>query len=182
MLNLARYPREGLLGLYEVTLDELQGIRGIGEVKAVKLKSLAELSMRMSAAKAAEGINFTSSGQVAAYFMEKLRHRETECVILVCMDAKGQMICERKLSEGSVNMSLISSREIFLTALESRAVSIILVHNHPSGDPNPSEADKGLTSQVRDAGEQMGIPLLDHIVIGDNRYVSFREADWFYRI
>ena len=114
--------------------------------------------------------------------MEKLRHRETECVILVCMDAKGQMICERKLSEGSVNMSLISSREIFLTALESRAVSIILVHNHPSGDPNPSEADKGLTSQVRDAGEQMGIPLLDHIVIGDNRYVSFREADWFYRI
>ena len=79
-------------------------------------------------------------------------------------------------------MSLISSREIFLTALESRAVSIILVHNHPSGDPNPSEADKGLTSQVRDAGEQMGIPLLDHIVIGDNRYVSFREADWFYRI
>ncbi len=180
VLSLARYPKEGLLGLYEVTLDELQGINGIGEVKAVKLKCLAELSMRMSTAKAAQGMNFTSSGQVAAYFMEKLRHRETECVILVCMDAKGQMICERKLSEGSVNMSLISPREIFLAALENRAVNIILVHNHPSGDPSPSKADKVLTFQVRDSGEQIGIPLLDHVVIGDNRYVSFKEANWFY--
>ncbi|HBA51051.1 MAG TPA: hypothetical protein DCZ91_25275 [Lachnospiraceae bacterium] len=180
VLSLARYPKEGLLGLYDVTLDELQGISGIGEVKAVKLKCLTELSMRMSAARAAEGINFTSSGQVAAYFMEKLRHRETECVILVCMDAKGQMICERKLSEGSVNMSLISPREIFLAALENKAVNIILVHNHPSGDPNPSKADKVLTFQVRNSGEQIGIPLLDHVVIGDNRYVSFKEADWFY--
>lgn len=180
VLSLARYPKEGLLGLYDATLDELQGIRGIGEVKAVKLKCLAELSMRMSMAKASEGLNFTSSGQVAAYFMEKLRHRETECVILVCLDAKGQMICERKLSEGSVNMSLISPREIFLAALESRAVNILLVHNHPSGDPTPSNADIALTDNVREAGNQMGIPLLDHIVIGDNRYVSFKEADWFY--
>lgn len=179
VLGLARYPREGLLGLYEVTLEELQRIRGIGQVKAVKLKCLAELSMRMSAARAREGINFTTSGQVAAYFMEKLRHRDTECVILVCLDAKGQMICEKKLSEGSVNMSLISPREIFLTALENRAVSILLVHNHPSGDPAPSGADRDLTCNVREAGESMGIPLLDHIVIGDNLYVSFREAEWF---
>lgn len=179
VLGLARYPKEGLLGLYDATLDELQSIHGIGEVKAVKLKCLAELSMRMSMAKASEGISFTSSGQVAAYFMEKLRHRETECVILVCLDAKGQMICERKLSEGSVNMSLISPREIFLAALESRAVNILLVHNHPSGDPMPSNADIGLTGNVREAGNQMGIPLLDHIIIGDNRYVSFKEAEWF---
>lgn len=179
VLSLAKYPKEGLLGLYDVTVDELQGISGIGEVKAVKLKCLTELSMRMSAARASVGLNFTSSGQVAAYFMEKLRHRETECVIVVCTDAKGQMICERKLSEGSVNMSLISPREIFLAALESRAVHILLVHNHPSGDPRPSEADRELTYHVREAGEQIGIPLLDHIVIGDNRYVSFREADWF---
>lgn len=179
VLGLARYPKEGLLGLYDVTLDELQSISGIGEVKAVRLKCLAELSMRMSMAKAKCGLNFTSSGQVAAYFMEKLRHRETECVILVCLDAKGQMICERRLSEGSVNMSLISSREIFLAALESRAVNILLVHNHPSGDPTPSRADKELTENVRESGEKMGIPLLDHIVIGDNRYVSFKEAAWF---
>ena len=77
-------------------------------------------------------------------------------------------------------MSLISPREIFLAALENRAVNIILVHNHPSGDPSPSKADKVLTFQVRDSGEQIGIPLLDHVVIGDNRYVSFKEANWFY--
>lgn len=179
VLGLARYPKEGLLGLYDVTLEELQGISGIGQVKAVKLKCLAELSMRMSTARAREGISFTTSGQVAAYFMERLRHRTTECVILVCLDAKGQLICEKKLSEGSINMSLISPREIFLTALEKRAVNILLVHNHPSGDPTPSRSDKELTYSVREAGESMGIPLIDHIVIGDNRYVSFKEAEWF---
>ena len=179
VLNLARYPKEGLLGLYDVTLDELQSISGIGIVKAVKLKCLAELSMRISMARAREGLNFTSSRQVASYFMEKLRHRETECVILVCLDTKGQMICERKLSEGSVNMSLISPREIFLAALENRAVNILLVHNHPSGDPTPSKSDIKLTCNVKTVGDQMGIPLLDHVVIGDNRYVSFKEAGWF---
>lgn len=179
VMSLARYPKEGLLGLYDVTLDELKSIKGIGDVKAVRLKCLTELSMRMSAAKAREGLNFTSSGQVAAYFMEKLRHRDTECVMLACVDAKGQMICERKLSEGSVNMSLISPREIFLAALESRAVNILLVHNHPSGDPTPSASDRELTDNVRETGERMGIRLLDHVIIGDNCYVSFKEKAWF---
>ena len=179
VMSLARYPKEGLLGLYDVTLEELMSIRGIGEVKAVRLKCLTELSMRMSMAKAREGLNLTSSGQVAAYFMEKLRHRETECVVLACVDAKGQLICERKLSEGSVNMSLISPREIFLAALESRAVNIVLVHNHPSGDPTPSLADRVLTGNVRETGERIGIRLLDHVIIGDNCYVSFKERAWF---
>ncbi|MCI8529176.1 MAG: DNA repair protein RadC [Lachnospiraceae bacterium] len=179
VLCLARYPKEGLLGLYDVTLEELKSIGGIGEVKAVKLKSLTELSMRLSTARAKEGLSFQCSGQVAAYFMERLRHRDTECVVLVCLDAKGQVICEKKMSEGSVTMSLISPREIFLTALENRAVTILLVHNHPSGDPTPSKSDKELTDNVRDAGNQMGIPLLDHIIIGDQSYVSFKEASWF---
>lgn len=179
VMSLARYPKEGLLGLYDVTLDELMRIRGIGEVKAVRLKCLTELSMRMSMAKAREGLNLTSSGQVAAYFMEKLRHRETECVVVACVDAKGQLICERKLSEGSVNMSLISPREIFLAALESRAVNIVLVHNHPSGDPTPSLSDRELTRNVWETGERMGIRLLDHVIIGDNCYVSFKEHAWF---
>ena len=69
--------------------------------------------------------------------------------------------------------------EAFLAALENRAVNILLVHNHPSGDPSPSNADKALTDQVRKSGEQLGIPLLDHVVIGDNRYVSFKEEEWF---
>lgn len=178
VLKRARYPKEGLLGLYDMTLEELQEINGIGLVKAVKLKCLTELSGRFSTARAKEGIRFTSSGQVAAYFMEKLRHRQTECVILVCLDAKGQLLAERKISEGSVRMSLISPREIFLTALECRAVNLLLVHNHPSGDPHPSGADKELTDNVRETGDKMDLPLLDHIIIGDNSYFSFKEADW----
>lgn len=176
VLSLAKYPKEGLLGLYDISLKELQTIKGIGEVKAVKLKCLTELTMRMSAATAKKGDCFSSSGQVADYFMEKLRHKKTECVILVCLDAKTQMISEQKLSEGSVRMSLISPREIFLTALQYNAVNILLVHNHPSGDPTPSQADRELTANVKELGDKMDIRLLDHIIIGDNRYTSFKEA------
>lgn len=179
VLQLTKYPRSGLLGLYHVTLEELQSVKGIGEVKAVKLKCLAELSMRMSVARAEEGLNFNSSSQVAAYFMERLRHRTTECVILVCLDAKGQMLSEKKLSEGSVRMALITPREIFLNALEEKAVNILLVHNHPSGDPTPGREDKRVTADVREMGEKLDIPLLDHVVIGDNQYVSFKEQAWF---
>lgn len=175
VLELAKYPREGLLGLYDVTLEELMGIKGIGMVKAIKLKSLTELSMRISRASASIGLCFTNPDKVAAYFMEKLRHRNTESVILVCLDSKGQLLQEKELSHGSVNMSLISPREIFLEALQCRAVNIILVHNHPSGDPTPSKSDIKLTENVRELGEKMDIVLLDHIIIGDNRYTSFRN-------
>lgn len=179
VLKLARYPKEGLLGLQSLTLEDLEEISGIGEVKAVKLKCLVELCKRMSQAKVSPGKNFTSAGQVAEYFMEELRHRETECVVLVCLDAKGQVLREKKLSEGSVNMSLISPREIFLMALEYKAVNILLVHNHPSGDPTPSRADREITRNVKEMGERIGITLLDHVVIGDNCHVSFREKGWF---
>ncbi len=179
VLRLAKYPREGLLGLHEVSLEELEGIKGIGQVKAVKLKCIAELSVRMSTATASKGVRFTSSRQVAAYFMEKLRHRDTECVLAASLDAKGQLIREKKLSVGSVRSALISPRELFLEALDARAVNMLLVHNHPSGDPTPSRSDMEITSVIREMGEKMDIPLLDHIVIGDNRYVSFRESSWF---
>lgn len=175
VLALAKFPREGLLGLYDVTLEELKGVRGIGDVKAIKLKCLTELSMRISRASARKSMIVQEPGTVAEYFMEQLRHRETECVILVCLDSKGQMISEKKLSEGSVRMSLISPREIFIEALSSRAVNILLVHNHPSGDPTPSRSDRTLTQNVAELGEKLEIPLLDHIIIGDNRYTSFKE-------
>lgn len=175
VLSLAKYPREGLLGLYDVSLEELMNIKGIGIVKAVKLKALTELSMRISCATAKKGLIFTKSGTVAAYYMEKLRHRQTECVLLLCLDSKGQLIQEKKLVDGSVKMALVSPREIFLEALQNRAVNIILLHNHPSGDPMPSAADRELTYNVKELGEKLDIPLLDHIIIGDNRYTSFRE-------
>ena len=147
-------------------------------MKAVKLKCLAELSMRMSRAVAKEGLVFRTPDLVAQYFMEQLRHKDTECVIMVSLDSKGRMISEKKLSEGSVRMSLISPREIFLEALRVRAVNFVLVHNHPSGDPTPSRMDRELTENVCKLGEMMDILLLDHIIIGDNRYASFRQLGY----
>lgn len=178
VLSLAKFPREGLLGLYDVSLEELMEIKGIGFVKAVKLKCLTELSMRISRTNAREGLVFNSPDLVAQYFMESLRHKDTECVILVCLDAKGQMLEEKKLSDGSVRMSLISPRQIFLEALHAKAVNIILVHNHPSGDPTPGRQDKEITRNLCKLGLMMDILLLDHIIIGDNSYASMKELGY----
>lgn len=177
VLALSKTPREGLLGLYDVTLEELMGIKGIGEVKAVMLKCLTELSMRISRAKTGERPVFNSPNLVAQYFMESLRHKETECVLLACLDTKGRLLCEKKLSDGSVRMSFVSPRQVFLEALHVRAVNIILVHNHPSGDPTPSRMDKEITHNLYELGQMMDILLLDHVIIGDNCYYSFKEQD-----
>ena len=161
---------------YSVVLEDLMQIKGIGIVKATKIKCIAELSVRIARAKAKKGIVFRNSAKVADYYMETLRHRSTECVYLLCLDSKGQLIKELKLSDGSVKASLISPREIFLAALNCKAVNLILLHNHPSGDPSPSNSDIEITTQLKNMGEQLEIPLLDHIIIGDKRYTSFKES------
>lgn len=176
VLAITRYPKEGLVGLYDLSLEDLMQIKGIGIVKATKIKCIAELSVRIARAKAKTGIVFRNSAKVADYYMETLRHRSTECVYLLCLDSKGQLIKELKLSDGSVKASLISPREIFLAALNCRAVNLILLHNHPSGDPSPSNSDIEITTQLKNMGEQLEIPLLDHIIIGDKRYTSFKES------
>lgn len=176
VLSAGNYEKMGILGLHSVSLKDLCRIKGIGMVKAVKLKCILELSLRLSRAHAREGLIVRQPETIACYYMEQLRHRKTECVIVACIDGKGELTYDEQISEGSVKMSLISPREIFLMALKHEAVNIILVHNHPSGDPTPSSADEMLTKNVAMAGKQMDIPLLDHIIIGDNCYFSFREA------
>lgn len=177
VLALADPLREGLLGLYDIPLERLQEVNGIGEVKAVKLKCITELSRRIASASAREQICMQKPETVAAYYMEQLRHRKTECVVLASVDARGRLLGDCVMSNGSATMSLISPREIFMEALKRQAVSIILIHNHPSGDPSPSRADAELTGQIAAVGQMLGIPLLDHIIIGDNRYMSFREKE-----
>lgn len=167
--------RKGLLGLYHMSVEQFSGIRGIGPVKAVKLKCITELSRRIASTKAWEEIVFQKSGSVAAYYMEKLRHRGRECVILMLLDSKGHLIREVQLSSGTVRMSLISPRDVFMEALKAEAVQMILIHNHPSGDPSPSREDLRITENLRTLGEQMELPLIDHIIIGDHRYCSFKE-------
>ena len=177
VLSLGAYPRSGLLGLYDIRLEDLKEVRGVGPVKAIKLKALTELSMRMHRACASRGFRANSPESVADYFMEELRHLENETVVLCGLDTKSQLMFHTRISEGSVNTSLISPRTVFIEALSRRAVYIILLHNHPSGDPEPSSADIEFTERVGRIGKMLEIRLLDHIIIGDNIYYSFKEND-----
>lgn len=164
-----------LIGLHQLSLAELKSIPGIGEVKAIKVKALGELAVRMARQSLKESPKFDSPDTLAAYYMEQMRHYTTECVLLVMLDNKGHMLGEHIISKGTVNASLISPREIFIKALKYDASSIILIHNHPSGDPSPSGPDRQITKQVYECGKLMNIPLIDHIIIGDHTYSSFKE-------
>lgn len=167
--------KNGLLGLFHMSLEQFSRIKGIGPVKAVKLKCITELSKRIASTKAWEDLVFQKSGTVAAYFMEKLRHRNKECVIAMLLDSKGHLIKEVELSSGTVKMSLLSPREVFVEVLKAEAVQFILIHNHPSGDPTPSKDDVLITNRIKELSLLMEIPLLDHIIIGDRSYISFKE-------
>lgn len=176
ILALPSVKEEGLNGLYHVTVRELMSIKGIGQVKAVKLKCLAELSIRMSMAHAGKSLQFVNPASVAEYYMEKLRHERKERVLLLLLDNRSCLIEECILSIGTVNASMLSPREVFLAALKAEAVHIMLLHNHPSGDPTPSRQDILVTERIHKIGNMIDIILIDHIVIGDNKYMSFKEA------
>lgn len=173
----AGQPQKGLLGLYHMSIPQLCQIRGVGEVKAVQLKCIAELSRRIAQASGEKTLCFRDAKTIAAYYMEEMRHLEQEHMRLLMLDTKCNLIAQQIISKGSVNCSVISPREIFLLALQHHAVFIILLHNHPSGDPNPSTEDKSFTKRIYLAGELTGIRLLDHIIVGDRRYASFREMN-----
>ena len=169
-------PGEGILGLLHLSLPQLMSVKGIGKVKGVQLMCIGELSRRIWKKKQLERtIRFEEPEQVAAYYREDLRHMEQEQFFLMMFNTRQMLIGERMMSKGTVNASLAGTREIYIEALRYQAVSLILVHNHPSGDPEPSKEDILLTERVRKAGELMGIRLLDHIVIGDSAYVSMKE-------
>ncbi len=176
ILDLPSVKEDGLNGLHHVTLKELMAIGGIGEVKAVKIKCIAELSMRMAMMTAKKELQFLHPSTVADYYMEKLRHELREQVLLLMLDNRNCLIGEELLSIGTVRSSLLSPREVFVTALKSQAVHIMLLHNHPSGEPAPSRMDLDVTEEIRQIGIMIDIPLIDHIIIGDNKYMSFKEA------
>lgn len=173
-----RKGNEGLEGLCTLSYEELTEVPGIGRVKALQIQCIFELAKRMSRSRAAKCLNFTEPGSVADYYMEEYRHREQEHLLLLFLDNKSNLLGEKELFTGTVNASLVSPREIYLEALKFHAVGIILLHNHPSGDPTPSDADRRITRKVWEAGSLLDIPLLDHIVIGDRKYVSFREEGY----
>lgn len=166
---------ESLKGLCSMTMEQLMQIRGIGRVKAMQLKCVCELSRRMTKETAGAVPQFTGPEAIAAYYMEDMRHKSQEELILVMLNGRNRRIGELVISRGTVNGSMITPREIFVEALRYQAVYIVLLHNHPSGDPSPSEEDIILTNRVAESGAMMGIPLLDHIIIGDCCYISLHE-------
>lgn len=165
----------GLLGLHHFTIKELMKIPGIGEVKAVQLLCIAEIAKRISNMQAKVNLSFQNPDSVAAYYMERMRHRETEQLILILLDAKNRMIYEEVISVGILNATLISTREIFIKAFKEEAAYIMILHNHPSGDPTPSRQDQQITNKIKEVSILVDIPLIDHIIIGDNRYISFKQ-------
>ena len=170
-------PGGKLGGLFQMSSRQLEEIKGIGRVKAVQLLCLTEITKRMMSQAVVETqLVCTEPGKVAAYFMPKMKFLEYEQVRLLILNGRNALVEDIVISNGSFNSAMASPREIFYNALKHRAVSIIILHNHPSGDPAPSREDVVLTKRLADTGGIAGIPLLDHIIIGDNRYVSMKES------
>ncbi|MGB8455049.1 MAG: DNA repair protein RadC [Anaerocolumna sp.] len=169
----AGYP--GLIGLNHMNMNELQSIKGIGRVKAIQLLCIAELTKRMAKATNEGRLKMITPEAVAHYYMQDMRHLSRERVLLIMLDSKSKILKDMVISTGTVSSSLLSPREIFLNALKYEAVNVILLHNHPSGDPTPSREDIQITKRMKEAGNLIGIKLMDHIIIGDNKYVSLSE-------
>lgn len=164
-----------LLNLHHLTYEQLTAIKGIGSVKAVQILCLSRIAKRLAKAQAGQRLELSSPSTIAEYFMEEMRHATQEYTKLLLLDTKSRLISQLDVNKGTVNASLISPRELLIEALKRQAVSMILLHNHPSGDPTPSEADISLTKRLVSAGELVGVPLLDHIIIGNNCYMSFMQ-------
>ena len=177
ILSLPKGKQKGLNALHHISLSELMEIPGIGEVKAVKIKCIGELSKRMARERAEDELRFDLPSTVASYFMEELRHEEKEMILLLSLDSRLHLIEKYVLSIGTVNASLLSPREVFVRALKCQASSVILLHNHPSGDATPSREDLLVTGKIKETGELVEIPLIDHIIIGDGCYTRLKEKN-----
>ncbi len=171
---------------------QFEKIKGVGEAKAAQIVAALELGKRLARFHA-ERDKITSPSDVADLMMSKMRYLQKEIVCVLCLDTKGgvttkgitgdlkdelnwgKKLGEATVFEGTLNASVFHPREIFRFAIEEAANSIVLVHNHPSGDPQPSQEDIRATKQLIEAGEKIGIKVLDHIVIGDGIFVSLKE-------
>lgn len=177
------------------TPKQMQKISGIGESRSERLSAAFELGKRLARFHA-ERAKITSPADVADLMMSKLRYLQKEVVVVLCLDTKGgvttegkageaaddlkwgKVLGESQIFEGTLNASVFHPREIFRFAIEQAANSIIMVHNHPSGDPQPSQEDIRATKQLIEAGNAIGIKVLDHIVIGDGIFVSLKEENF----
>ena len=166
----------GLQGLYHMSVKQLMELPGIGKVKAIQLLCIGELSRRIAASAAKKnGLCMSDAATIAEYFMERLRHEEQEHLYSLMLDSRMHYLGEKLIARGTADFAPVSPREIFIEAMRKQARGVVLIHNHPSGDPAPSDCDIEVTERVSISGEMLGIPLEDHIIIGDQDFFSFRE-------
>jgi DNA repair protein RadC len=165
----------GLDGLARARHDDLIVLRGIGSARAAQLLAAVELGRRVVSRGGREKVQVTSPRAVAEFLMPQYGNRPVEQFGIVLLDTKHKVLRTTVLSVGTLDASIVHPREIFREATAGGAAAIVLFHNHPSGDPEPSTEDKQLTERMMAAGLVMGIDVLDHIILGDARYFSFRE-------
>lgn len=166
----------GNLGvLYHLDTESLKAIPGIGRVKALQLLCIAELSKRINKAERARSVSFQCAEDVFLYYKEDIRHLEREVIMAAFLDSRNMLLSEKIIFTGTVHGAYANPREILIEALKARAVSFVLLHNHPSGNAEPSMADMTSTRRLFEAAQTVGITLSDHIIVGGNTYYSFKE-------
>ena len=168
--------RSGLLYLQECSLEELAGVKGVGRAKACQIGAAVELGKRIATMPREERNLIKSTKDVADVFMEKMRYYGKEHFDVLLLDAKGNLMGTENVAVGDISSSIVHPRETFRSAIKRGAFAVILIHNHPSGDPSPSKEDIRVTERLCKAGEILGINVLDHIIIGDGTYISLKGA------
>lgn len=164
----------GLRNIQEASLEELAKQRGIGPAKAASIKAAVELGKRI-ALDTRNKAPIKSPEDVQNIVREQMRYLDREHFRVLYLDRKGGLICMEDVSIGGLHSSLVHPREVFKTAVKRSAASLILVHNHPSGDPTPSQEDIEVTQRLAEAGHLMGIEVLDHVIIGEKDYTSLKS-------
>ena len=164
----------GIDKLSDLSLKELQEIKGIGPAKAMQIKALFEFNKRHNLAKS-NSIFIKSAKDVFELFSERLIDEKQEMFIILMLNEKNKILGQEFISMGSSNATIVHPREIFRPAIKNSASRIILIHNHPTGDPTPSEADRNLTNKLVDTGELLGVSIIDHVIMGAGKWWSWRE-------
>lgn len=163
----------------DITVEELENIKGIGRAKAATILAGVELGRRLFMEEKRRSIQIKNPSSVADYYYRKLCHKMKEHFCILLLDTKNRILSEEMVSEGSLNASIVHPREVFKPAIRKSANSIVLIHNHPSGDVQPSREDIEITKRLVKAGEIIGISVLDHIIVGDKNYLSMKEQSYF---
>lgn len=167
----------GLVYLRDTTLQELMETKGVGKCKAAQILAAIEIGKRINFREALSKVKITEPSTIANLYMDEMRYLQKEHFRILLLDTKNQIISTEEISIGTLNVSIVHPRDVFKAAIKRNSNSMILIHNHPSGDPTPSNEDVSITNRLVDAGSLIGIKVLDHIIIGDNRYISFKEKN-----